>query len=61
VAGGQGTLELALEDLDTIGGVLDACARAADADTKLDRLRRCCVTAADAGVRDSPGDGSSSP
>ena len=39
VAGGQGTLELALEDLDTIGGVLDACARAADADTKLDRLR----------------------
>jgi len=39
VAGGQGTLELALEDLDTIGGVLDASARAADADTKLDRLR----------------------
>jgi hypothetical protein len=39
VSDGHGILELALDDLDTIGGVLDACAGAAAADGKLARLR----------------------
>jgi hypothetical protein len=39
VSDGHGTLELALDDLDAIGGVLDACAGAASADAKLARLR----------------------
>lgn len=39
VSDGHGTLELALDDLDAIGGVLDACAGAAATDAKLARLR----------------------
>jgi superfamily II DNA or RNA helicase len=39
VSDGHGTLELALHDLDAIGGVIDACAGAAAADAKLGRLR----------------------
>jgi hypothetical protein len=39
VSDGRGSLELAFDDLDAIGGVLDRCARAAAADAKLGRLR----------------------
>ena len=43
VSDGHGTVELALEDLDTISGVLNACAAAVGSDAKLDRLRTLLV------------------
>lgn len=39
VSDGHATLELALDDLDAIEAVIRTCARAAEADDKLDRLR----------------------